>query len=103
MTSSIDEFLRFEYTNQLGNRCALNAVRIGGDEIPAEGLLMLCIGAANRNLAQFAEPEQLRQSAEITATSLLVLKFTSATDSALPGSKDRSPLVGFCSGFRITG
>jgi cytochrome P450 len=55
----IDEFLRFESSNQLGNRRALRACRVGGLELPAGALLTLCIGAANRDPAQFSDPEQL--------------------------------------------
>ena len=59
MTLAIDEFLRFESSNQLGNRRALRACRIGGVDLPAGALVTLCIGAANRDPAQFADPERL--------------------------------------------
>ncbi|OOG47545.1 cytochrome P450 [Polaromonas sp. A23] len=55
----IDEFLRFESSNQLGNRRALKACTVGGVDLPEGALLTLCIGAANRDPAQFAHPEQL--------------------------------------------
>jgi len=55
----IDEFLRFESSNQLGNRRALKACQVGGVELPEGALLTLCIGAANRDPAQFDHPEQL--------------------------------------------
>lgn len=55
----IDEFLRFEPSNQLGNRRTLKACRVGGVDLPEGALLTLCIGAANRDPAQFPNPEQL--------------------------------------------
>ncbi|MDI1274621.1 cytochrome P450 [Polaromonas sp.] len=55
----IDEFLRFESSNQLGNRRALKACQVGGVDLPEGALLTLCIGAANRDPAQFEHPEQL--------------------------------------------
>lgn len=59
MTLAVDEFLRFESSNQLGNRRALAACNVGGVELPAGALITLCIGAANRDPAVFATPEQL--------------------------------------------
>jgi cytochrome P450 len=59
LTVEIDEFLRFEPSNQLSNRRALKACQVGGVELPEGALLTLCIGAANRDPAQFANPETL--------------------------------------------
>jgi cytochrome P450 len=59
LTVEIDEFLRFEPSNQLSNRRALKACQVGGVELPEGALLTLCIGAANRDPAQFAHPETL--------------------------------------------
>lgn len=56
---AVDEFLRFESSNQLGNRRALQATPLGGVDLPAGALVTLCIGAANRDPAQFDQPEQL--------------------------------------------
>ena len=56
----IDEFLRFEPSNQLSNRRALKDTQIGGVAIAAGSLLTLCIGAANRDPAQFDQPNQLQ-------------------------------------------
>jgi cytochrome P450 len=56
---AVDEFLRFESSNQLGNRRALQACTVGGVDLPAGSLITLCIGAANRDPAQYAQPEQL--------------------------------------------
>ena len=59
MTTAVDEFLRFESSNQLGNRRALRGVRIGGVELAEGSLITLCIGAANRDPAQFPQPDDL--------------------------------------------
>src|SRR5690606_17875770 len=56
---AVDEFLRYESSNQLGNRRALKDVQIGGVALPAGTLVTLCIGAANRDPAQFADAERL--------------------------------------------
>jgi len=58
-TLAVDEFLRFESSNQLGNRRALRACEVGGVELPEGALVTLCIGAANRDPAQFAQPDVL--------------------------------------------
>ena len=55
----IDEFLRFESSNQLSNRRAISKTQIGGIDIAAGSLLTLCIGAANRDPAQFEQPNAL--------------------------------------------
>jgi cytochrome P450 len=57
--SAIEEFLRFESSNQLGNRIATVATRVGGVEVPPGTRITLCIGAANRDPAVFAEPDRL--------------------------------------------
>ena len=59
LTPVIDEFLRFEPSNQLSNRRALNDTQISGVDIAAGSLLTLCIGAANRDPAQFEQPNEL--------------------------------------------
>lgn len=56
---AVDEFLRFESSNQLGNRRALQAVQIHGVDLPEGALITLCIGAANRDPAQYDQPERL--------------------------------------------
>ena len=56
---AVDEFLRFESSNQLGNRRALQACTVGGMDLPEGALITLCIGAANRDPAQYTEPEVL--------------------------------------------
>ena len=56
---AVDEFLRFESSNQLGNRRAMAPCTVGGVELPAGALITLCIGAANRDPAQYEQPEVL--------------------------------------------
>jgi hypothetical protein len=59
MTLAVDEFLRFESSNQLGNRRAVHACEVGGVPLEAGALVTLCIGAANRDPAQFDRPDVL--------------------------------------------
>jgi cytochrome P450 len=59
LTRAVDEFLRFESSNQLGNRRAVKDTEVGGIELKAGTLVTLCIGAANRDPAQFTDPETL--------------------------------------------
>ena len=59
LSAEVDEFLRFESSNQLGNRRATRAVSVGGLELPEGALVTLGIGAANRDPAQFADPDRL--------------------------------------------
>lgn len=56
---AVEEFLRYESSNQLGNRRALEEVELGGVEMPSGTLITLCIGAANRDPAQFPDPDTL--------------------------------------------
>jgi cytochrome P450 len=59
MAAAVDEFLRFESSNQLGNRRAVHACEVGGTRLEDGALVTLCIGAANRDPAQFAQPDRL--------------------------------------------
>ena len=59
MGLAVDEFLRFESSNQLSNRRAVQATQVNGVDLPAGALVTLCIGAANRDPAVYDEPEQL--------------------------------------------
>ena len=58
-TTAVDEFLRFESSNQLGNRRALRACEVGGVALEKGALVTLGIGAANRDPAQFERPDVL--------------------------------------------
>jgi cytochrome P450 len=57
--SAVEEFLRFESSNQLGNRITTVPVTVGGVALPADARITLCIGAANRDPAQFPDPDRL--------------------------------------------
>ncbi len=59
MKTAVEEFLRFESSNQLSNRMTTAAAEIGGRVFPAGTSVTLCIGAANRDPAVFAEPDRL--------------------------------------------
>ena len=55
--SAIEEMLRFESSNQLGNRITTETVEVGGITMPPQTRVTLCIGAANRDPSQFNDPE----------------------------------------------
>ncbi len=57
--TAVEEILRFESSNQLGNRMTTEPVEFGGIALPAGTPVTLCIGAANRDPAQFTDPENL--------------------------------------------
>jgi len=62
--SAVEEFLRFESSNQLGNRRTTVDTRLGGVDLPAGSQLNLCIGAANRDPEQFDAPDRLNIARE---------------------------------------
>jgi len=57
--TAVEEFLRFESSNQLGNRRVVQDTELDGVTIPEGALITLCIGAANRDPDVFAQPERL--------------------------------------------
>jgi cytochrome P450 len=57
--TAIEEFLRLESPNQLGNRRATKDTELGGIAIPVGGYVHLCIAAANRDPEQFPDAERL--------------------------------------------
>jgi len=59
INTAVEEILRFESSNQLGNRMTTEPVEFGGIALPAGTPVTLCIGAANRDPAQFTDPENL--------------------------------------------
>ncbi|MGB0847958.1 MAG: cytochrome P450 [Thiolinea sp.] len=59
MHSAVDEFLRFESSNQLGNRISIEETEVGGVLLPANTRIHLVIGAANRDPEQFTQPDAL--------------------------------------------
>jgi len=54
--SAIEEVLRFESSNQLGNRATTADVEIGGIAMPKGTRITTCIGAANRDPEAFDKP-----------------------------------------------
>ena len=57
--TAVEEILRFESSNQLGNRMTMERVELGGMTLAAGTSVTLCIGAANRDPLQFTDPENL--------------------------------------------
>jgi cytochrome P450 len=57
--SAVEELLRFESSNQLGNRVTAGPAEVGGVAMPAGTFVTIGIGAANRDPAEFAEPDRL--------------------------------------------
>ena len=57
--SAVEEFLRFESSNQLGNRITTQEVVVGGFTLLPDARITMCIGAANRDPAQFPDPDRL--------------------------------------------
>lgn len=55
--TTVEEVLRYESSNQLGNRITSEAVELRGIHMPAQTQITLCIGAANRDPSQFTDPE----------------------------------------------
>lgn len=55
--TAVEEVLRYESSNQLGNRITTEHVELGGVTMEAGTPVTLCIGAANRDPAQFPDPE----------------------------------------------
>ncbi|MBI4694373.1 MAG: cytochrome P450 [Gammaproteobacteria bacterium] len=58
IASAVEEMLRFESPLQLNNRRALADIAIGTHTIPAGAFVTLGLGAANRDPAQFPEPDR---------------------------------------------
>ncbi|RST84487.1 cytochrome P450 [Aquibium carbonis] len=57
--TAVDEFLRFQSPNQLGNRMAVEPSTFHGETIEPGTRIHLAIGAANRDPRQFADPDRL--------------------------------------------
>ncbi len=55
--SAVEEMLRYESSNQLGNRITTETVEIGGITMPPQTRVTLCIGAANRDPSHFNDPD----------------------------------------------
>jgi cytochrome P450 len=57
LRTAIEEVLRYESSNQLGNRVTTRDVTIGGETVEAGTFVTLCIGAANRDPQVFESTE----------------------------------------------
>jgi len=58
INSAVEEFLRCESPNQLGNRLVVEPVQIADTLLQPGAYLHLCIGAANRDPVVFPEPDR---------------------------------------------
>jgi cytochrome P450 len=58
MKSAVEEVLRFESSNQLGNRIVTEDTTVGGVRMPKGTLMTIGIGAANRDDAPFPDPDR---------------------------------------------
>lgn len=59
ISTAVEEFLRFESSNQLGNRLVIERVVIRDVILEPGTYLTLCIGAANRDPDEFPAPDRL--------------------------------------------
>jgi cytochrome P450 len=59
IASAVEELLRFESPLQLNNRVTTAKTAIGGRTFPPGTFITLGVGAANRDPAQFPDPERL--------------------------------------------
>jgi cytochrome P450 len=57
--TAVEEFLRMESSNQLGNRRAAQDTSLGGIAMPKGTYVHIGIGAANRDPAHFSDPDRL--------------------------------------------
>ncbi len=57
--TAVEEFLRMESSNQLGNRRAVKPTVLGGIAMTPGSYVHICIGAANRDPAEFTDPDRL--------------------------------------------
>ena len=59
INTAVEELLRFESPLQLNNRQLTAPIVLGSHELPAGDFVTLGVGAANRDPAQFADPDAL--------------------------------------------
>jgi cytochrome P450 len=57
--TAVEEFLRIESSNQLGNRITTRPTELGGVHLAPRTQVTLGIGAANRDPEQFVDPDRL--------------------------------------------
>ncbi|MES1147755.1 MAG: cytochrome P450, partial [Bradyrhizobium guangdongense] len=58
MRSAVEEVLRYESSNQLGNRAVAEDTVLGGVAMPKGTLVTIAIGAANRDPDAFPDPDR---------------------------------------------
>jgi cytochrome P450 len=58
IVTAVEECLRYESPNQLGNRLVIRSVQVGGVDLEPDSYLTLCIGAANRDPSAFDDPDR---------------------------------------------
>ena len=58
IASAVEEMLRYEGPIQLNNRRLLLPMDLGGKQLPAGTFITIAIGGANRDPAQFLQPER---------------------------------------------
>ncbi len=57
--TAVEEFLRFDSSNQIGNRRLTADAALGGATLAAGTYVHMSIGAANRDPAEFPDPDRL--------------------------------------------
>ena len=91
--TAVDEFLRYQSPNQLGNRLTTEDVEIGGEVITAGTRIHLCIGAATR--ASLVTRTSWIWAVVPTNTSLSPAVHTPASGSRWRGWRGGSPSADF--------
>ena len=59
IATAVEEFLRYESSNQIGNRRLRVDATLGGTKLAAATYIHMSIGAANRDPAEFPDPDRL--------------------------------------------
>ena len=59
IATAVEEFLRYESSNQIGNRRLRVDATLGGTKLAAGTYIHMSIGAANRDPAEFPDPDRL--------------------------------------------
>ena len=57
--TAVEEFLRFESSNQIGNRRLKVDAMLGGEKLAAGTYIHMSIGGANRDPVEFPDPDRL--------------------------------------------
>jgi len=97
--SAVEEFLRFESSNQLGNRITTCAATVGGVRLPPDARITMCIGAANRDPAQFPDPDRLDITRDPNKHIAFGFGIHTCAGMNLARLEARVPLAGFLARF----